>query len=201
MPLAHRKRLDFFINQLHYRTIMTVRDILIAPDPNLKKRAEPVGHVDDEVLALMDDLMETMIAGDGIGLAAPQVDVLKRVLVISLPNRVDETPGEKLMIADPEIIETGNDCSIYEEGCLSLPEQFAEVERPSCIRFRYRNENDEVVEREVDGILATCVQHEIDHLNGVLFVDHISAIKRSVILRRLAKAKRKGELQDARILK
>ena len=151
---------------------MPALSIIIAPDPRLKQRARPVGEVDSGVRRLMDDMLDVMHQSHGIGLAAPQVGVLKRVIV------VDVSPPEE------ETLATG------EEGCLSLPEQFAEVTRPERVRVRYRDEHDVVRELEADGLLAKCIQHEIDHLDGVLFVDHLSSLKRGIILRKLAKAKR-----------
>ena len=167
---------------------MTVRQVLIAPDPRLKARAEPVGRVDTDVRRLMDDMLEAMHAANGIGLAAPQVGVLKRVIVgdVSLG---DETPAPFRM-ADPELLWESSDLLAAEEGCLSLPDQFAEVTRPSRIRVRYRDADDQVCELEADGLLARCIRHEMDHLDGILFVDHVSALKRNIILRKLAKAQK-----------
>jgi len=164
---------------------------ITAPDPRLKVKCKPVERVDRQVRQLMDDLLETMYAAPGIGLAAPQVGVRKRVLVVDAAK-----DGEKpapLRMANPELLWTSDERVSYEEGCLSLPDQYAPVERPARCRVRYLDENDELREREIEGMLATCVQHEIDHLDGVLFVDHLSALKRSMILRKLAKAKKLKE--------
>ncbi|HTI88781.1 MAG TPA: peptide deformylase [Alphaproteobacteria bacterium] len=171
---------------------MALLDILVAPDPRLARMAEPVPEVDRAVRKLMDDMLETMYAAPGIGLAAPQVGVNKRVLVIDIAK--DPEKPEPLRIANPEIVWKSDEVAMYEEGCLSLPEQFAEVERPIKVVARYLDENNVSREIEADGLLATCLQHEIDHLQGVLFVDHISTLKRGMILRKLQKLKKtKGE--------
>lgn len=167
---------------------MSALSVIVAPDPRLKQSARAVGTVDPEISRLMDDMLDIMHQSNGIGLAAPQVGVLKRVIVvdISLP---DEAPSPYRM-ADPEVIWRDQTLATGEEGCLSLPDQYAEVTRPAAIKVRYRDERDVVQELEADGLLAKCIQHEIDHLDGVLFVDHLSSLKRNIILRKLAKAKR-----------
>ena len=167
---------------------MAILPILTAPDPRLKKVAQRVDAVDDEVRRLMDDMLETMYAAPGVGLAAPQVGVLKRVLVADVA-RGDEPP-QPIRMANPEIVAVSEEMSSYEEGCLSLPEHYADVKRPERIRVRYLDHENEIREQEMDGFLATCIQHEMDHLDGVLFVDHISALKRNMILRKLAKLKK-----------
>jgi len=167
---------------------MALLPIITAPDPRLKLKAKPVTAVDAEVRRLMDDLLETMYAAPGIGLAAPQVGVTRRVLVVDAAR--DGEPAQPLKIANPEILWRSEELATYSEGCLSLPEHYADVERPAKIRLRYLDEQNEIREVELEGLLATCVQHEIDHLEGVLFVDHISALKRNIILRKLAKLKR-----------
>ena len=169
--------------------------IIIAPDPRLKKKAKKVERVDAETRRLMDDMLETMYAAPGIGLAAPQVGVLKRVIVLDLAT--EDEPPAPLRMANPELIRVSDDDASYNEGCLSLPEHYADVVRPASIRVRYLDENDELRELEADGLLATCIQHEMDHLDGVLFVDRISALKRNMILRKLLKSK-KGEGADPR---
>jgi peptide deformylase len=162
--------------------------IITAPDPRLKLKAKPVGQVDDEIRRLMDDMLETMYAAPGIGLAAPQVGVAKRVLVLDIAASGE---GRKpLRLADPEIVWTSEETETYEEGCLSVPEHYADVERPAAIKVRYRDYDNALVELDAQGLLATCLQHEMDHLDGVLFIDHISSLKRNIILRKLAKAKR-----------
>ncbi|HUK09686.1 MAG TPA: peptide deformylase [Stellaceae bacterium] len=171
---------------------MAILPIIVAPDPRLKVKAKPVKRVDDEVRRLMDDMLETMYLAPGIGLAAPQVGVARRVLVVDAA-REGEKPAP-LKIANPEILWRSEDLATYSEGCLSLPEHYADVTRPAAIRLRYLDYQNEIRELECSGLLATCIQHEMDHLEGLLFVDHISALKRSIILRKLAKAKRQTEV-------
>lgn len=165
--------------------------IIIAPDPRLKIKTKPVAAVDDAVRAFMDDMLETMYAANGIGLAAPQVGDGRSLIVVDCAGADDEPAPMK--IANPEIIEVSPDDNAHEEGCLSLPEQYAEVVRPESVRLRYLDETNTVREVDVDGILATCIQHEMDHLEGILFVDHISALKRNMILRKLKKVKKQAE--------
>jgi peptide deformylase len=167
---------------------MALLPIITAPDPRLKLKAAAVKTVDAAVRRLMDDMLETMYAAPGIGLAAPQVGVARRVLVVDAV-REDETP-QPLKIANPEILWRSDELVTFNEGCLSLPEHYADVARPAKIRLRYVDYQNELRELEVEGLLATCIQHEMDHLEGVLFVDHISALKRGIILRKLAKLKR-----------
>ncbi len=166
--------------------------IITAPDPRLKKKAAPVGAVDAEVRQLMDDMLETMYAAPGIGLAATQVGVMKRVLVVDLSREDEER--QPLRMADPELLWVSDEDASYEEGCLSLPEHYADVVRPAAIRVGYLDQDGERRELEADGLLATCIQHEIDHLDGILFVDHVSALKRNMILRKLLKAKKSAAL-------
>jgi len=170
---------------------MAVLPIIIAPDPRLKKKAKPVERVDSETRKLMDDMLETMYAAPGIGLAAPQVGALRRVIVIDIAH--DEEEPQPLRMANPELIEVSDEDATYNEGCLSLPEHYADVVRPASIRVRYLDENDELRELSADGLLATCIQHEMDHLDGILFVDHISALKRNMILRKLLKQKKSDD--------
>ena len=167
---------------------MALLPIITAPDPRLKIKAKPVARVDDEVRRLMDDMLETMYGAIGIGLAAPQVGVARRVIVVDVAREGEEP--QPMRIANPEIVWRSDELATYNEGCLSLPEHYADVERPAEIRLRYLDHQNEIREIEAQGLLATCLQHEIDHLDGVLFVDHISALKRGIILRKLAKAKR-----------
>ncbi len=167
---------------------MALLPIITAPDKRLKIKSTYVERVDDALRKLMDDMLETMYAAPGIGLAAVQVGVPKRIIVLDLA-RGDEDPTPYFMV-NPEVIWTSDETGPYEEGCLSLPEYYADVVRPVAARIRYLDRDNEIRELEVEDMLATCVQHEIDHLEGVLFVDHISTIKRSMILRKLAKAKR-----------
>jgi len=167
---------------------MAVLPIITAPDPRLKIKAWPVAAVDDEVRRLMDDMLETMRQAIGIGLAAPQVGVAKRVIVLDVA-REGQNP-QPMMLANPEILRRSPELVTFSEGCLSLPEHYADVSRPAEIRLRYLDYQNEIREIEASGLLSTCIQHEMDHLDGVLFVDHISLVKRGMILRKLAKAKR-----------
>jgi len=174
---------------------MALLPILTAPDPRLKKTSQPVKAVDAEIRQLMDDMLETMKDAPGIGLAAPQVGVLKRVIVLEI-EREDTTIGP-LFMANPEIIDVSDEDATYNEGCLSVPEHYADVVRPAKVTVRYLDRDNEQRELACDGLLATCVQHEIDHLDGVLFIDKISALKRSMILRKLVKARKEKERDGA----
>jgi peptide deformylase len=167
---------------------MAVLPIITAPDPRLKVKCEPVAQVDSAIARLMDDMLDTMYLAPGIGLAAPQVGVTKRILVIDVSPK--EGPREPICMANPEIVWRSEALAIYEEGCLSLPEQYADVERPEKVRVRFLDEKGAAQEREAEGLMATCIQHEIDHLDGVIFVDHLSALKRKMILRKLTKQKK-----------
>ena len=167
---------------------MAVLDILVAPHPVLKQKAKPVEQVDARIAKLMDDMVETMYAAKGIGLAAPQIGVLERVIVVDVHEK-DEEPNP-IRLANPEIVWKSDDTAVCEEGCLSVPDQYAEVTRPASVRVRYLDENNETREIEAEGMLATCIQHEIDHLNGVLFVDYLSMLKRNMILRKVQKMQR-----------
>ncbi len=167
---------------------MAKLSIITAPDPRLKLVSAPVETVNREVRALIDDLLETMYDAPGIGLAAPQVGITKRVLVVDL-TRAGEDPNPIKMV-NPEVVWTAQEIVSYEEGCLSLPEHYAEVSRPARARIRYVDPDNVDREIEVEQMLATCLLHEIDHLDGTLFVDHISKLKRDIILKKLAKAKR-----------
>jgi peptide deformylase len=168
---------------------MAQRSIITLPDKRLRKRAEPVARVDDEVRALMDDLLETMYAAPGIGLAATQVAVPKRVMVLDVAKREDETASPNPMVfANPEILWASEETATREEGCLSIPEFFEEVVRPARVRVGFLDRQGKRQEIEADGILARCLQHEIDHLNGVLFIDHISRLKRARVLKKFSKA-------------
>jgi peptide deformylase len=164
--------------------------IITAPDPRLKIKARPVPAVDDKIRRLMDDMLDTMYGAIGIGLAAPQVGQSSRVIVLDVAR--DGEKPQPLQLANPEILWRSAELTTGNEGCLSLPEHYAEVTRPAKIRLRYLDYQNEIREIEASGLLAMCLQHEIDHLDGVLFVDHISSLKRGMILRKLAKAKRIG---------
>ena len=167
---------------------MAVLPIITAPDPRLKLIAKPVDKVDAKVRRLMDDMLDTMYGAIGIGLAAPQVGESSRVIVLDVA-REGEKP-QPLKLANPEIVWRSEERTTGNEGCLSLPEHYAEVTRPAAVRVRYLDYQNEIREMEASGLLGMCLQHEIDHLDGILFVDHISALKRGMILRKLAKAKR-----------
>lgn len=170
------------------RFVMAILPILTAPDPRLKQRAARVDTVDADVVRLMDDMLETMYAAPGIGLAAPQVGVSKRVVVVDIgKTEADRSP---IRMANPEIVWASEDDNTYEEGCLSVPENYAEVVRPRSVRVRYLDPENEIREVEADGLLATVIQHELDHLDGILFIDHISSLRRNMILRKLTKARK-----------
>ncbi len=173
---------------------MAVLDIIEAPDRRLTTKSAPIERIDADLLRLLDNMLETMYAAPGIGLAAPQVGVLRRAFVADLGNEGERTP---MFAINPEIVTRSETTNVAEEGCLSLPKQFGEVARFDQIRMRYLDREAKVQEIEADGLLARCLQHEIDHLDGILFVDHLSPLKRTMILRRLAKAKRGRERESA----
>lgn len=169
---------------------MTTYEIITVPDSVLKETATEVARVDDAIQKQMDAMLEAMYAAPGIGLAANQVSLLNRVLVMDLA-RIDE--GEEkspICMANPQIIWESEEMSIMEEGCLSIPRQYAEIERPASVRVKYLDYNGKESELEADGLLSHCVQHEIDHLNGTLFIDYLSSLKRNMILRKVEKAKK-----------
>ena len=176
---------------------MAVLPILIAPHPTLKAKAKPVKDVTDELRALLDDMLETMYDAPGIGLAANQIGSLHRVLVIDCGSRDDEETPRPIKIINPEITGVSEELSSYEEGCLSIPEQFAEVDRPAVVRVKYLDENGQKHERLFEGLEATCVQHEIDHLDGILFVDHLSNLKRNMLMKKLKKYLKERDEDDA----
>ena len=167
---------------------MSVKKIFTIPDPILKKKSLPIKNVDSSVKKLMDDMLETMYAAPGIGLAAVQVGVLKRVVVIDLSKKEEKkTP---LFFVNPEIISTSEEQVSYEEGCLSIPNQFAEIKRPKRCHVKYLDYNGKKKDLKADGLLATCIQHEIDHLNGILFIDYLSKLKKDLILKKVIKQKK-----------
>lgn len=169
---------------------MAILPIIKAPDPILKQRCAPVENVDDATRRLMDDMLETMYVAPGVGLAAPQVGVHKRIIVVDTSDPEGErTP---MRMANPEIIAASDELLLREEGCLSFPEQYEDVERPATVRIRYVDHENEIREIDAEGLLAVCVQHEIDHLDGVLLVDHLSTLKRSIILRKMKKLKKES---------
>jgi peptide deformylase len=170
---------------------MALRPILIAPDPRLKQQSAPVeGPVTDEHRALMDDMLETMYAAPGIGLAAVQVGVPLRIIVMDLA-REDEEKQPRYFV-NPEILWASEELQPYEEGCLSVPDIYDDVERPARVKLRYLNYKGEMVEEDAEGLYAVCIQHEMDHLEGVLFIDHLSRLKRENALRRLKKARKEA---------
>ena len=167
---------------------MTQKKILTIPDPVLRKVSEPVKIVNAEIKKLMDDMLETMYAAPGIGLAAVQIGILKRIIVIDLSKE-----GEKkkpIFIVNPEIISKSSDLVSYEEGCLSIPNQFAEVERPNTCKIKFLDYEGNKKELEAKGLLSTCIQHEIDHLNGILFIDYLSKLKKEIIIKKAKKQKK-----------
>lgn len=177
---------------------MTILPIIEAPDPRLRVVSEPVAAVDDALRALMDDMLATMYDAPGIGLAAIQVGVPKRVLVIDLQRRGEEVEEgveppdvrEPRCFVNPEIVWESDEIGLYNEGCLSVPELYGDVERPLRVRARWLDYDGVAHEEELDGLMATCLQHEMDHLEGILFFDHLSKLKRDMIVKKLTKAKR-----------
>jgi peptide deformylase len=179
---------------------MAIRPILEVPDPRLREISKPVERFDKELRTLVADMFETMYEAPGIGLAAIQVDVPLRVLVIDLQEPLEEG-GEPmknpLIFINPEIVEHSDQDVPYNEGCLSVPDQYAEVDRPDRIKARWNDLDGRAHEQEIEGLLATCLQHEMDHLNGVLFIDHLSRLKRDMILKKIAKARKEQQKQAA----
>jgi peptide deformylase len=167
---------------------MAIRTILTVPDPVLKRVSKRVDAVTDETRALMDDMLETMYAAPGIGLAAIQVGVPVRVIVMDLAKE-DETPEPRYFV-NPEILETVEETQVYEEGCLSVPDFFDEVERPKKVKLRYLGYDGNEVVEWAEGMYAVCIQHEMDHLQGTLFIDHLSRLKRSFAINKVKKAKK-----------
>ncbi len=167
---------------------MTIKPLIILPDPLLRQMSKPVERVDDSLRKLADDMLETMYDAPGIGLAAIQVGLPLRLLVIDLAKE-DEEPAPHVFV-NPEILHGSDERSVYEEGCLSIPEYYAEVERPAKVRVKYVDRDGKAQEMAAEGLMATCLQHEIDHLNGVLFIDHISKLKRDMVMRKFRKLAR-----------
>lgn len=172
---------------------MAILPIIEAPDARLRQKSAPVESVDDELRVLIADMFETMYAAPGIGLAAIQVGVPKRVLVIDLQEKDEET-GSTIRVPrvfiNPEIVPVGDEMSVYNEGCLSVPDQYADVERPAAIRAKWLDQDGKAHDEPLDGMIATCLQHEMDHLEGVLFIDHLSKLKRDMLLKKLAKQRK-----------
>ena len=201
--LPHRALLARFAGPAHALTPqrlaltsppMATRTILTLPDPRLRLVSKPVGKVDAEIRKLVEDMFETMYGAPGIGLAAVQIGVPKRVVTTDLAKK-DEPKNPKVYI-NPELLWASEERAAYEEGCLSIPEYYEEVERPAHVKVRYTDLDGNEQEIEANGLLATCLQHEIDHLNGVLFIDHISKLKRSRVIKKFAKAARR-ETEEA----
>ncbi|MDH4992188.1 peptide deformylase [Aquamicrobium lusatiense] len=167
---------------------MTIKPLIILPDPLLRQVSKPLERVDDSLRRLADDMLETMYDAPGIGLAAIQIGLPMRLLVIDLAKEDDE-PAPHVFV-NPEILESSDERSVYEEGCLSIPEYYAEVERPASVRVKYVDRDGREQEIKAEGLMATCLQHEIDHLNGVLFIDHISKLKRDMVMRKFRKLAR-----------
>ena len=165
---------------------MAIRPLVILPDSKLRLASEPVAEITPEIRQLAADMLETMYDAPGVGLAAIQIGVPKRVVTMDVSKKEGER--EPMVLVNPEITWRSEEKRVYEEGCLSIPEYYEEVERPDRIRFRYTTLDGETVEREADGLMATCVQHEVDHLDGVLFIDYLSKLKRDRVTKRFAKA-------------
>ena len=170
---------------------MAIRDIITLPDKRLRLNSEPVKHVDAGVRKLIDDMFETMYKAPGIGLAAIQIGVAKRVVTMDLSKKEDN--HEPQVFINPEIVWKSDETAKYEEGCLSIPEYYEEVERPKEVKVKYLVRDGKPAEIEATGLLATCLQHEIDHINGVLFIDHLSKLKRDRVIKKFAKAAKKVE--------
>ena len=170
---------------------MALRQILTEPNKILREKSLPLDKVDSEIQKLMDDMLETMYAAPGIGLAAIQVGIPKRIIVLDIAQK----EGEKkpMFFVNPEIIDKSKNNSIYEEGCLSVPGQFAEIERPDKCHVKYLDYNGQENEIKAEGMLATCIQHEIDHLEGILFIDYLSKLKKTMIIKKLSKQKKAVE--------
>lgn len=170
-------------------TGMTIRPILIHPDPRLRKVAAPVADMSDELRALADDMLQTMYDAPGVGLAAPQIGISTRLIVLDCVKEEGAEPRPMAMF-NPEVIRASDELNVYEEGCLSIPEQYAEVTRPAEVAVRWLDRDGNLQEQEFDGLWATCVQHEIDHLDGKLFIDYLKPLKRQMITRKMQKLKR-----------
>ena len=167
---------------------MTIKPLIILPDPVLRQVSTPIETIDADIRRLADDMLETMYDAPGIGLAAIQIGVAKRMLVLDVSKEGEEkTP---LVFINPEILEPSEELSVYNEGCLSVPEIYAEVERPARIRARWQDLDGKLLEEEMDGLMATCLQHEMDHLEGILFIDRISRLKRQMAIKKIEKARK-----------
>jgi len=167
---------------------MSIRNIIIEPDPILRKKSTTLETVDDSIRKILDDMLQTMYNAPGIGLAAVQIGILKRLIVIDVSKKEEEK--KPLFLINPEITYQSEETSIFEEGCLSLPGHFAEIERPAKCKINYIDYHGKKAELEAEGLLSTCVQHEIDHLNGILFIDYLSKLKKDMIIKKLVKQKK-----------
>ncbi len=167
---------------------MSLKNIIIEPNPILRKKSEPLEQVNNDTRKLIDDMLQTMYAAPGIGLAAVQVGILKRVIVVDVSKKEDEK--KPISLINPEIIYKSKETSLFEEGCLSLPGYFAEIERPAKCKIKYVDYDGKKAELETEGLLSTCIQHEIDHLNGILFIDYLSKLKKDMIIKKLNKQKK-----------
>jgi peptide deformylase len=171
---------------MRYGNAMTIKPLIILPDPLLRQVSKPIERVDPDFQRLADDMLETMYDAPGIGLAAIQIGVPRRMLVIDVSREGEDK--QPLVFVNPEIVVSSDERSVYEEGCLSIPDYYAEVERPATVTVKYLDRDGKEQTVEADGLLATCLQHEIDHLNGVLFIDHISRLKRDMVIKKFTKA-------------
>lgn len=167
---------------------MTVKPIVTIPAPVLRTSSKAIEAITPELEALMDDMLETMYDAPGIGLAAPQIDIPLRLIVMDAANKEEGEQPNPIIMVNPEIVQSSAEISTYEEGCLSIPEFFAEVERPASVRVAYRDPKGNAKEELCEGLLATVVQHEIDHLNGVLFIDYLSRLRRDRVIKKFTKA-------------
>jgi peptide deformylase len=194
LDLAATRRKALAIDRFHltaYIAAMARREILILPDKRLRLVSEPVGKVNAEIRKLIDDMLETMYAAPGIGLAGIQVGVARRVITMDLAKKDEEKQPQ--VFINPEILWTSDEKAKYEEGCLSIPEYYEEVERPKAVKVKYLDRDGKEQLIDANGLFATCLQHEIDHLNGVLFIDHISKLKRDRVVKKFAKAAKRAE--------
>ena len=172
---------------------MAIRDIIVLPDKQLRLVSKPVESVTSQVRKLADDMFETMYDAPGIGLAAIQIAVPLRLITMDLSKREEESTSRPRVFINPQIVSSSDELSTYEEGCLSIPEYYGEVERPASVRVRYLDLDGKTQEEEATGLFATCIQHEIDHLNGVLFVDYLSKLKRDRVLKKFTKAAKRAD--------
>jgi peptide deformylase len=176
---------------------VSILDIITLPDKLLRTKSLPVERIDDDLRRFLDDMLETMYEAPGIGLAAVQVGVPRRIVTVDVARREDEeAEPNPIFLINPEIVSSSEERDTHEEGCLSIPEYYAEVERPASIRIRYLDRDGKLQEMDANGILAVCLQHEVDHLNGTLFIDHISKLKRDMVIKKFSKQARLGVKPD-----